>query len=138
MLVSKIAALLLLLFIGILLVIAVGIPEIGSINYFEMATDTGGIIAAGALIFFAYIGFDEIVQMAEESKQPEKTQNSGIINKINIIVFLHIQIHFTYFILILYKICCTSLNDNKKNNYIKIQKIYHNKIWSFVFLYNSL
>ena len=36
---------------GILVVIAVGIPEMGSVNYFELATDTSGVIAAGALIF---------------------------------------------------------------------------------------
>jgi len=78
--------------VGILIVIAVGIPEMGSVNYFELATDTSGIIAAGALIFFAYIGFDEIVQLAEESKQPERTIPRAILLSIFITTVLYVSV----------------------------------------------
>ena len=77
---------------GILVVIAVGIPEMGSVNYFELATDTSGVIAAGALIFFAYIGFDEIVQLAEESKRPEKIIPRAILLSIFISTVLYVLV----------------------------------------------
>lgn len=53
---------------GLLAVIAIGLPQLGSIDYFETA-ETGwhGIFAASTLIFFAYIGFEEIVQLSEET-----------------------------------------------------------------------
>ena len=31
-----------------------------------------GCLAAAALAFFAYMGFEEIVKLAEETKEPEK------------------------------------------------------------------
>jgi len=77
---------------GIVVVIAVGLPEMGSVNYFELASDTSGIIAAGALIFFAYIGFDEIVQLAEECKQPEKTIPRAILLSIFITTVLYVLV----------------------------------------------
>jgi APA family basic amino acid/polyamine antiporter len=46
---------------------------IGEVNYFELPP--GGyndILAASALAFFAYMGFEEIVKLAEETKNPEK------------------------------------------------------------------
>jgi APA family basic amino acid/polyamine antiporter len=59
---------------GLLLVIYVAIPFIGSVNYLEMPEKgLNGIFTAAALGFFAYIGFEEIVKLAEEAKQPEKT-----------------------------------------------------------------
>ena len=59
---------------GLLLVIYVAFPFIGSVNYLEMPEKgMNGLFTAAALGFFAYIGFEEIVKLAEEAKQPEKT-----------------------------------------------------------------
>jgi APA family basic amino acid/polyamine antiporter len=59
---------------GLLLVIYVAFPFIGSVNYLELPEKGWNrLLTASALGFFAYIGFEEIVKLAEETKNPEKT-----------------------------------------------------------------
>lgn len=58
---------------GLLFVIFSALPSIGEINYTE--APPGGynaVLGASALAFFAYIGFEDIVKLAEETKNPEK------------------------------------------------------------------
>ncbi|MGE0635618.1 MAG: APC family permease [Bacteroidia bacterium] len=58
---------------GLLFVIYAAFTYIGDVNYTE--PPPGGIndiLAASALAFFAYMGFEEIVKLAEETKNPEK------------------------------------------------------------------
>jgi basic amino acid/polyamine antiporter, APA family len=58
---------------GLLLVIGCGIPSIGKVSFVELPPDgTTGILTAAALAFFAYVGFEEIVKLAEETRRPEK------------------------------------------------------------------
>ncbi len=58
---------------GLFFVIYVALPYFGEVNYLEPPTEGhNGIIAASALAFFAYIGFEEIVKLAEETDAPEK------------------------------------------------------------------
>ncbi|PRX43036.1 amino acid permease-like protein [Salegentibacter salegens] len=65
---------------GLGVVIAVCIPEFGSTDLTQL-NDAGwnGIIAGGALIFFSYIGFEDLVKMAEETKNPEKNMPKGVL-----------------------------------------------------------
>jgi len=58
--------------IGLFLIIFLGASSLGKVDYFEMPLGFKGVLSAAALIFFAYIGFDEIVNMAEETKSPRK------------------------------------------------------------------
>ncbi len=60
--------------IGLIAIIFLAVPFLGSVDYFELPVGFGmaGVMSAAALIFFAYIGFDEIVNMAEEVKDPTK------------------------------------------------------------------
>ncbi|HEY0030336.1 MAG TPA: amino acid permease [Bacteroidia bacterium] len=58
---------------GLFLVIYSAFPSIGEVNYMELPPGgNNGVLAASALAFFAYIGFEEIVKLAEETKNPEK------------------------------------------------------------------
>lgn len=58
---------------GLLFIIFSFLPDIGHVNYMELPTSgVNGIIGASALAFFAYIGFEDIVKLAEETKNPEK------------------------------------------------------------------
>lgn len=64
--------------VGLLLIILLGVGSIGSVNYFE-APSINGVLVAAALVFFAYIGFEDIVNIAEEMKNPEKTLPRALI-----------------------------------------------------------
>jgi APA family basic amino acid/polyamine antiporter len=57
---------------GLLVVIAIGIPHIGEENLFE-GNGATGILGASALVFFAFIGFDEVITLAEETENPRRT-----------------------------------------------------------------
>ncbi len=59
---------------GLVAIILIGLPHIGKVNYFEFSPlGLSGIFAAASLIFFAYLGFEEIVKLSEETKNPTKT-----------------------------------------------------------------
>jgi APA family basic amino acid/polyamine antiporter len=57
---------------GLLLVIAVGLPSWSQIDFRVTADASTGIFGAAALIFFAYLGFDELGNLAEEMHAPER------------------------------------------------------------------
>jgi len=57
---------------GLLVVIAIGLPDWGRVSYLEAPHGFAGLSGAAALIFFAYLGFDEIGNFAEEMHQPER------------------------------------------------------------------
>jgi APA family basic amino acid/polyamine antiporter len=58
---------------GLIFIILIGVPHWGSVDYLATPRGFSGVWAASALIFFAYLGFDELGNLAEESKQPERT-----------------------------------------------------------------
>jgi len=57
---------------GLILVIAVGVPAWATTSYLEMPGALTGVWEAAALIFFAYLGFDELGNLAEEMRAPER------------------------------------------------------------------
>ena len=57
---------------GLLFVIVLGVPHWPATNYVEMPEAMGGVWAAAALIFFAYLGFDELGNFAEEMRAPAR------------------------------------------------------------------
>jgi APA family basic amino acid/polyamine antiporter len=59
---------------GLAFVIFAAFPLIGNVDYFELPSNgIKGLFAGSALAFFAYMGFEEIVKLSEETKNPEKT-----------------------------------------------------------------
>lgn len=57
-----------------MLIIYIGVSSIGDVNLLELPPQgIKGIFSASALAFFAYIGFEEIVKLSEETKDPKKT-----------------------------------------------------------------
>ena len=76
---------------GILIIVYVGLPFIGSVNYMEMGPlGWEGIFAAAALIFFAYLGFEDIVKLSDETKEPHKIIPQGLILAIIISTVLYV------------------------------------------------
>lgn len=79
--------------LGLALVVGVSIPEIGSVNLIE-STENGwlGIFAGGALIFFSYIGFEDLVKMAEETKEPKKNMPKALLLSGVAVLFVYVLI----------------------------------------------
>lgn len=76
---------------GLILIIIIGIPFFGTVNYLEFPTGSGfeSIFIAVALIFFAYIGFEDIANIAEEAKEPQKNVPKAIIYSIIVTTILY-------------------------------------------------
>lgn len=66
--------------LGLAVVIGVSIPDVGRVDILK-TNDNGwiGILAGGALIFFSYIGFEDLVKMAEETKNPKKNMPKALL-----------------------------------------------------------
>lgn len=58
---------------GLVLVTSIGLPDWGGVDYLETPRGFTGVWAGAALAFFAYLGFDELGNLAEETRQPERT-----------------------------------------------------------------
>lgn len=78
--------------LGLILIIFIGLGSWGKVNYFELPFGFKGVFSAAALIFFAYIGFEDIVNMAEETRRPRKVLPKAIILAIIITTLLYILV----------------------------------------------
>ena len=67
--------------VGLILIIIIGFtisnPE--PVNYIESPSGFTGIVVAFVLIFFAFIGFEDMANVAEEVKKPKRTLPKAII-----------------------------------------------------------
>jgi len=83
---------------GLLLIIAIGFFHFGSVNYFETpgglpaAENFAPIMAAAALIFFAFLGFDEMPKIIEEVKDGPKIMPRALIYALVISTALYILV----------------------------------------------
>ena len=77
---------------GLLFIIYIGLGKIGSVNYLDMPNDFGGVLSAAALVFFAFIGFETIVKLSEETKNPKKTVPRAILLSILISTVIYILV----------------------------------------------
>jgi len=77
---------------GLIMVIFIGLPHLGSVDYFEMPHGFSGVFEAAALIFFAYMGFEEIVKLSEETKNPERTVPKSLILALTGTIVLYILV----------------------------------------------
>jgi hypothetical protein len=57
---------------GLLFIAVIGVPTWTRTSYLVMPHGVDGVLAAAGLIFFAYLGFDELGNLTEEMRQPER------------------------------------------------------------------
>lgn len=86
---------------GLLIVIAVGFSYWGSVNLLEVPTTPGNdffflIILNGAVLtFFAFLGFEDTINVAEECRNPETTMPIGLIAAMVMAAILYIAVAIT-------------------------------------------
>lgn len=85
---------------GLLIVIASGLSYWGSVDYFAGPadrTDALGIVVlqASVLTFFAFIGFEDAINVAEECKNPSRTIPIGLACATGLAAILYIAISIT-------------------------------------------
>lgn len=77
---------------GLIIIIFLGMSRFPNVDYFEAPYGFQGILAASALVFFAYIGFEDIVNIAEEMENPIKTIPRALILSILFTTFFYVLI----------------------------------------------
>jgi APA family basic amino acid/polyamine antiporter len=76
---------------GLLFVIAIGIPHLGSQSITDGA-DLGGVVSGAALVFFAFIGFDEVITLAEETRDPTRVIPRALLAALGISAALYMAV----------------------------------------------
>lgn len=78
---------------GLGLVIGFCVPEWGSVDLLDTKGNGFiGVISGSALIFFSYVGFEDLVKMAEETKNAKKVLPRGILLSGLIVLGLYVLI----------------------------------------------
>lgn len=75
---------------GLVLIIVLGMGRSVNLNYLQSPSGLEGIVGAAALVFFAYIGFEDIVNLAEETERPARTIPKALILSILITTILYV------------------------------------------------
>ena len=80
--------------LGLIIIIAIGLPYFGKagIDYFDMPNGIVGMLQAAVLVFFAYLGFESITRLSEETKNAEKVIPKAILLSVAISTVLYILV----------------------------------------------
>ena len=76
---------------GLVLVVAVGLPHIGEVDLLA-GPGLSGLLSAAALVFFAFIGFDEVITLAEETRDPRRTVPRALLLALALSTALYITV----------------------------------------------
>ena len=79
-------------FIGLAIIIFLGSSYLGSVDYFEAPAGTIGIMTAAVLVFFAYLGFEDLVNVSEEVKNAPRTMPRALMISIAVTTLLYIMV----------------------------------------------
>jgi len=78
--------------LGLFIIIGLGIGHFGSVDYIEMPVGIDGVFKSAALVFFAFLGFESVVKLSEECKNPRKTIPLALLLSIGITTVLYILV----------------------------------------------
>jgi APA family basic amino acid/polyamine antiporter len=79
---------------GLVLVVALALVygKFGSVDYLEMPRGVTGTLSAAALIFFAYIGFEDLANISEEVKDARKTVPKALLASVVITTVIYVLV----------------------------------------------
>lgn len=91
---------------GLLFIIAVGMKYWGSVNYLESAGDTVGggpgsgitmalVMQGAVLTFYSFIGFEDILNVSEEVKDPKRNVPFGLIGAMILATLIYMAVAIT-------------------------------------------
>lgn len=75
---------------SLVVVMVIGVPSLG--NHDLMSGSFGGVLSAAGLVFFAFIGFDEVITLAEETRNPTWTVPRALLLALGISTLLYVGV----------------------------------------------
>ena len=76
---------------GLVLIIAIGAPHVGEQSLITGAS-IGGVVSGAALVFFAFIGFDEVITLSDETRDPSRKIPQGLLLGLAISTLLYVAV----------------------------------------------
>jgi APA family basic amino acid/polyamine antiporter len=76
---------------GLLAIVAIGVPHLGD-ESLTAGASTAGVVTAAALVFFAFVGFDEVITLAEETTNPARTVPRALLAALGISTALYVGV----------------------------------------------
>ena len=77
---------------GLVFIVAIGVPHLGDIDLSEAKAGAPGIFAGAALVMFAYIGFEQVATLAEETKDATRVIPKALLLSIAITTVLYLSV----------------------------------------------
>lgn len=77
--------------LALLAIVGIGLPHVGNVNLLQGAS-ADGVVGGAALVFFAFIGFDEVTTLAEETANPTRVIPRALLVALAISAFLYMAI----------------------------------------------
>ncbi len=77
---------------GLFLVAGIGAPSLGQVNLLEMPEGISGMVGAAPLVFFAYLGFEGIANLAEEMKNPQRDLSRAMLMALGFSAVLYLLV----------------------------------------------
>jgi len=77
---------------GLLWIVLMALGYVGNVNYLEMPNGFTGLFNSAALIFFAYIGFEGVIKLAEETKGAKKIIPKALLLSLIISTIIYILV----------------------------------------------
>jgi len=76
---------------GLVFVAAIGLPHLGDHRLIGGAS-AGGVVGGAALVFFAFIGFDEVITLSDETRDPVRTVPRALLLALGISTLLYMAV----------------------------------------------
>ena len=76
---------------GLVFVVVIGAPHVGERSVISDAT-ASGVLGGAALVFFAFIGFDEVITLAEETRDPTRVIPRALFAALGISALLYVAV----------------------------------------------
>ncbi len=82
---------------GLVFVVVIGVPHLGEADLLAGPAGSSGLIGSGiigaaALVFFAFIGFDEVITLAEETRSPTRTVPRALLLALGVSTLLYMGV----------------------------------------------
>jgi len=81
--------------IGLLIIVVLGWSYIGSVDYTVPKGGFGGVMTAALLVFFAYLGFENVANMSDETKNAKNVIPHGLLIALGLSTVLYMAVSIT-------------------------------------------
>ncbi len=78
--------------IGLFIIVALGWSYIGNVDYTVPKGGFGGVMTAALLVFFAYLGFENVANMSDETKNAKYTVPHGLLIALGVSTVLYMVV----------------------------------------------